>query len=47
MKKYRVSGIIDDVGYVQVDVETISKSQAEIIAIDDYDFDEVLKVSEI
>ena len=47
MKKYRVSGFIDEVGACQVDVEANSKSEAKQIAMDDYDFYEVVNVSEL
>ena len=46
MKKYRVSGFMDEVGAVQVDIEATSGAEAMKIAEEEYDLYEVVNVSE-
>jgi len=46
MRKYRVSGYLDGEP-TQVDVIAENKTQAKNIAIQDYDFESVINVSEI
>lgn len=47
MKKYRVSGFIDEVGAAQVDIEATSGAEAMKEAEDEYDFYEITNITEI
>lgn len=45
--KYRISGFIEEAGVVQLDIEADSKAQAKYIAQNEYDFDEIINISEL
>lgn len=47
IKKYRVSGFMDEIGAVQSDIEAISKKQAELKAYDEQDFTEIVSITKI
>ena len=47
MKKYRVSGFIDEVGFAQLDINAISELIARDIAEESYSFYNILDVEEI
>jgi hypothetical protein len=47
MKKYRVSGYIDEVGAVQLDITAENEAEAEMLVDAKYDFDEVISITEI
>lgn len=47
MKKYRISGFIDEIGACQTDLEANSKEEAKQIAITDYEYYIVVNVSEL
>jgi len=47
MNKYRISGFIDEVGAVQVDIESKNKKEAKQLANDKYNFSSIIGVTKI
>ena len=47
IKKYRISGLMDEVGTVQTDIMAISKKQAELKAFKDEGFYEIESITQI